>query len=204
MAEITTVLFDLGGVVCHYDLQPRHEALAADSGLTVEEVRIRLDARDNTEFDRGEYTSEQWHAMLRRALGIKMSLDELRRVSALAFVPDAGVLRIVDAVRMHARTALFTNNASLLHEALPAWLPEVSERFDPLIFTYMLGYTKPAPEAFSGAIDILAEAPEDIVFVDDSPANVEAGTRAGMHSILYTSAERLVADLEALTGWSLE
>lgn len=156
MPEITTVLFDLGGVVCRYDLRQRHEALAADSGLTVEEVRTRLDALDNAAFDRGEYTSERWYALLREAIGIKMSLDELRRVSALAFVPDAGVLRVVDAIRGHARTALFTNNPSLLREALPQWLPDVNERFDALLFTYMLGYTKPALEAFAAALDRLA------------------------------------------------
>jgi putative hydrolase of the HAD superfamily len=124
-----------------------------------------------------------------------MSYERFRGVWALAFEPDADVLEIVDNVRHRARTALFTNNGPVLLDAMPVLFPSVVNRFDPLLFSCALGAVKPEPAAFLAALARLNREPEAVLLIDDSPSVVDGAKAAGLHTILFTTAEALRADL---------
>ena len=56
---------------------------------------------------------------------------------------------------------------------------DVKEIFERLYLSYQMRVAKP------GII------PEETLYIDDSPANVEAGRAAGLHSLLFSSKEDL-------------
>ena len=58
--------------------------------------------------------------------------------------------------------------------------------FDQLVFSWRLGVTKPDPEAFDRATEALGVAPDEVFFVDDSAANVEAARAAGWQAHHFT------------------
>src|SRR5687768_10387897 len=112
---ITTVLFDLGGVVCRFVPECRLTLLAADCGLAPPEVHARLwESGYIRACDLGYYTAEQMYVEARRRLGLSMDFATFRTAWTAAFEPDNAVLAIVDRVAVHHRTAMLTDNAALL------------------------------------------------------------------------------------------
>ncbi|GIG20350.1 haloacid dehalogenase [Cellulomonas chitinilytica] len=59
------------------------------------------------------------------------------------------------------------------------------------------GLAKPDPRIFELTAVRFGLTPDRTVFADDSPANVEAAARVGFDSLVFTSADRLRADLVA-------
>jgi HAD superfamily hydrolase (TIGR01509 family) len=57
------------------------------------------------------------------------------------------------------------------------------------------GYRKPAPEAYKAALAAVGRAAEDVVFVDDSQANVDGAHSVGMEAIRFEGAAKLRAVL---------
>ena len=142
--SITTVLFDLGGVACRFAPERRLALLAANCGLPPAVVHDRLwESGFSRECDLGRYDATQMYVEARRRVGLTMNYPDFRSAWTAAFEPDDAVLAIVDAVSSGCRTAMLTDNAALLDEALPLHLPDVARRFEPRLFSYALGACKP-------------------------------------------------------------
>lgn len=58
--------------------------------------------------------------------------------------------------------------------------------FDEVLASYERGVVKPCPLAFRTAARDLGREPEEIVFVDDKPANVRAAASVGMRAVRWT------------------
>ena len=64
-----------------------------------------------------------------------------------------------------------------------------------MIFSSEIAAAKPSEAAFAAAEARVGTRGADILFVDDSPANVEAARRRGWDAILYRSNAELTAEL---------
>ncbi|WP_405901016.1 HAD family phosphatase [Streptomyces sp. NBC_00727] len=191
-------LFDLGGVVCRFHRERRLEHLGEACGVPARRVEEELYAAGLiSAWDRGEGSADDVEGEIRRRLGFAGTSDELRRVWCGAFEPDPDVLAAVDLVRAHP-TALFTDNDALLRAALPDRLPEVNDRFDVLAFSCALGATKPAGEAFAGALGLLGATAGEAFFVDDREANVRAARELGLTAVLFEGGAALRRTLDQL------
>ena len=194
----SVVLFDLGGVVMDWDAAPRLALLSADCGLRESEVHRRVFedglARD---FDAGHYSSEQWYEAVREAIGLRMNFEAF--VDAYLGVfhpPNTELLALVDEIRARARTAILTDNPPMLLEALPSRYPELLPRFDLILFSCESGCLKPSREAFEAAVARLEVAPHNVLFVDDSPANVAGARDVGMDAVCFEGVDSLRGELE--------
>ncbi len=190
------VLFDLGGVVCRFDPQPRLDTIADECGLSAGEVHERVwGAELSREFDAGHYTTAEWFDLITELLRWRADFVHFRDVMLSALTPDNEMLALVDEVRPHARTAMLTDSAPLLLEAMPRRFPQLVERFDPMLFSCELGALKPSREAFDAAIERLGEPAERVLFIDDTQANVKAARALGMRAHRFTSVEGARAEL---------
>ena len=61
-----------------------------------------------------------------------------------------------------------------------------------------LGLMKPQPEHYRRALEISQTAPENCIYIDDRPMNIEVAQILGMQPILFTSAAQLENDLRNL------
>ncbi len=192
------IFFDLGDVVCRFRPQRRLAALGDACGVSPEQVESLLYASGLIErWDRGLGTAEEIHRTLREGLGYPGDLTALQEVWCRAFEPDPQVLEVVDGLRP-LRTALLTDNDPLLLSALPGVLPQVASCFDALLFSCRLGATKPDPAVFTQALDLMASAPGEAVFIDDKAANVAAARELGITAIHFSGAGGLDAALDGL------
>jgi putative hydrolase of the HAD superfamily len=70
-------------------------------------------------------------------------------------------------------------------------------RFDVLIWSYQLQMSKPEPAIYHHILKELGTRPEETLFIDDRPINVEAALALGMKAIQFSTVDQLRSDLIA-------
>ena len=187
------LVVDLGAVVFHFDHARRLDQLAQTCGLVAEQLHALLWLSGfSADCDQGRYGSAaQVRAQLRATVAFSGGDDDLDDAWCSAYQPNAAVIDVLDQHRGDYVLALFTNNGPLEEEALARRYPDVLARFDHLFFSHRLRHRKPAPAAFAAVARHHAARGEEVIFVDDSTANVAAGREAGWRAFLF----RDVADL---------
>lgn len=193
------VLFDLGKVLLDWDPRyyyrrffPTEEALERFvQDVIAHDWYLEMDAgkpadqaiaeRSRAHPEHAELIArwkEGWPVMMRGAIdGSVTILDELRR----------------KGLRLYALTNF----------SRETW-PIARARFDFLswfedaIVSGEHGIVKPDPRIFALALSRCRLDPARTAFIDDVPANVEAGRACGLRAIQFTSPEKLRVDLAAL------
>ncbi len=117
-------------------------------------------------------------------LGQPVAEADLVSAWSLAFEPDVDVLALVSNVAM--RRVMFTNNGPMLDLCLAAALEVLRNHFEDVVCSWHLRARKPDPEAFERAADRLKCAPDSLLLLDDSLANVEAAVRCGWNAAQST------------------
>ena len=74
---------------------------------------------------------------------------------------------------------------------------EQTELFDEVVLSGNEGVSKPDARIFEIVCERLGEKPESCVFVDDSPENVLAAKKLGMHGIVYFDFDNFKAEIKA-------
>jgi putative hydrolase of the HAD superfamily len=72
--------------------------------------------------------------------------------------------------------------------------------FDGDVFSAEEGVRKPDPEIYTRALSRLGVAPEEAIFVDDRPKNVEGARQVGMHALHHTSSVGVRQEIARLLG----
>jgi putative hydrolase of the HAD superfamily len=193
------LVVDLGGVVFDFDHARRLGRLAEACDLSAERIHALLWLSGfSADCDQGRYASAAHvRAQIRGTLAYRNGDDDLDAAWCSAFRPNPAVVDLLDRYRGHRTLALITNNGPLEEEALTRRYPEIFARFDRLFLSHRLRHRKPDPAAFSAVTRDLGASGDEIVFVDDSPANVTAARAAGWHALLFRDAASLRHDLHA-------
>lgn len=194
MAGITTIFWDLGGVVLtngwdvharrraaeHYHLDwdhfgERHEMVGAD----FEEGRVPLD----------EYLEAVVFHRRR-----DFSRDDFRRFMFDQSQANPDTLNIVEALADEYRLATLNNESYELnlHRIERFGLRKYFTAFFSSCF---LGVRKPDRKIFRVALQITQRAPEECVFIDDGELNVECARRVGLNAIRFEDAEQCRREL---------
>lgn len=109
----------------------------------------------------------------------------------LGAVPDPDALALVAALRRHGiRCGLASNQDSVRAGFMDE---ELGYRtlFDDRFYSSRLGYAKPDVAFFQAVLAALGTHPEQILFVDDKPDNVEAARLCGLHAEVHGPGDKL-------------
>jgi putative hydrolase of the HAD superfamily len=211
MAEITTALFDFGGVI----LSSPFEAFARyeeERGLPPGFLR-RVNATDPdtnawARLERNEVDLDEFSALFEAealALG-----GEVRGMEVLALL--RGELRpaMVEAVRRcseRLKTGLLTNNVVSMRaeEMSGSDDPHVAvlRLFDVIVESSRVGTRKPDPAFYEHACALLGIEPTEAVFLDDLGVNLKPARAMGMATIKVDDPDVAIAELEQVVGFSL-
>lgn len=199
-ATPTVVLFDLDGVLAHYDHAPRLEILARRSGTSVDAVtRALFDSGLERDADLGLHDAQGQIDEFARRLGAPVSLADCIDARRVAMRADTAVLALAQALSKQARVAILTNNNLLLRDYLPAICPPLFPLFEGRVFcSAQFGLAKPDPEIFRQCLASLDARPEDAYFIDDKPENAEGARAANLRAHHYRDLPTLHAELRGL------
>lgn len=73
-----------------------------------------------------------------------------------------------------------------------------SRWFDPIVYSHETGMMKPDPALFRWTLKVCDARPDEVLFVDDSRENVEAAARVGMTAIQHRDNATTIAEITRL------
>lgn len=131
--------------------------------------------------------------------------------AAMRFDYIAGFETFVGELRRHGvRTAIVTSSAPPKMELVYKQLPELKELFDVVVTAGMCAKSKPEPDCFLRAMELLGVTPEQSFVFEDSINGLKAGRRSGATVIGLTTtvaadvvkqmADKAIGDYEGF-GW---
>ena len=196
------LLVDYGGVLTSSPFSSFAQFCARE-GLALETVvrLLRSDRRCRKlliALETGRLAEEKFEAGLAAILGVRAP-DLIGRMFA-GSRPDPAMSAAVRAARRAGvRTALVSNSWGTggYDRAL------LKELFDAVVISGEVGIRKPAPEIYRLAADRTGLAPQECVFVDDLPFNLDAAVELGMTAVHHVTSEQTIAELERLLGVEL-
>ncbi|TGX52750.1 HAD family phosphatase [Sphingomonas gei] len=200
MGTPSAVIFDVGNVL--FDWQPRklYERLIEDdqaldaflANVVTKDWHFQHDAgRPFAETSAELASAHPEHAELIQAWGPRFNetLED----------PVPGMPEIVRALDAAGVPLFAITNFS--GEFWRAWAPlhaELFDRFRDILVSGDEKLVKPDPAIYALALGRFGLEGPDAVFVDDSAANIDGANAAGIHGVLFTSAEDFRAELVRL------
>ena len=200
MVEISTILWDVGGVLLTngWDHIQRAAVLRQfDLDPAAFEQRHEL---ANDPWEKGLMTAEQYLLQTvfyePRPFTPAAFLQQMKGQSSL--LPN-GAMRILQdlAASEEVELAMLNNEARELNDYRIERF-ELGRYIDVFLSSCYLGLRKPDPRIFDLALDVLQRDAEEVAFIDDRPGNCEAAEALGIHAICYHHEAQCVHALERL------
>jgi len=187
---IKAILFDLNGTMIddmEYHTKAWYEVLNKDlnANLSVEKVRKEMYGKNSEVLTRvfGEhrFTPDEMNSL---------SIEKEKRYQE-AFRPHLKLIEgldqfLVDArskgIKLAVASAAITFNIDFVLDNLG-----IRDLFSAIVSADDVTTSKPDPETFLRAAELLETAPDDCIVFEDAPKGVEAAENAGMRTVVLTT-----------------
>jgi len=198
--QITTVVFDLGGVLINWD--PRH-------------LYRKIFGADEVAMERflAEVCTMEWNAALDAGRPFAEAVAELaaahpdqaeliaayhERWPEMLGEPFEATVEILREVRRAGYRTYALSNWAVETFSLTRSRHPFLEEMDGILISGEVGLNKPDPAIFRAFLARFNLAPEQTIYVDDWDRNVAAAAGIGMNAVQFSDAARLRGDLRSL------
>jgi putative hydrolase of the HAD superfamily len=200
MAEVSTILWDVGGVLLTngWDHVER-AAVLKQFALDPVSFEQRHEIADDP-WEKGLMTAEQY--LLQTVFYEPRPFTPaafLRAMKERSVLLPHGAMRILQelAASEEVELAMFNNEAREINDYRIEHF-ELGRYFDVFLSSCYLGLRKPDPKFFELALDVLQRDAEEVAFIDDRQRNCDAADALGIHAIRYQDEAQCVQALERL------
>lgn len=203
---IKNIVFDLGGVIMTLDPA---EALRRFKALGLSDAERYLDSYTQSgifgNLEEGKITAEDFRSKLSSLTGHELTFDECKHawLGYRKDVPQRNLDLLKELRAKGYRLILLSNtNPFMMDWALSSEFDgkgsSLNDYFDALYLSYRLGIMKPAPDFFRQVLDNENILPEETLFVDDGPRNVEAADKLGFMTMCPDNGFDWTGELRSL------
>lgn len=203
---IKNIVFDLGGVIMTLDPA---EALRRFKALGLSDAERYLDSYTQSgifgNLEEGKITAEDFRSKLSSLTGHEVTFDECKHawLGYRKDVPQRNLDLLKELRAKGYRLILLSNtNPFMMDWALSSEFDgkgsSLNDYFDALYLSYRLGIMKPAPDFFRQVLDNENILPEETLFVDDGPRNVEAAGKLGFITMCPDNGSDWTGELRSL------
>lgn len=200
---ITTILFDVGGVLVEpldkAAVHQRRERLASRLGFPdAEAMWQRFYTGPEWEATKtGRQSQAQMWAQLLSPHGLVSTAEQSQFVAKL--FAGEGVLpemrQLLDELCHHYQLGVLSNAGDTLESSLEAF--GLASYFPVIVNSHRIRVAKPDPRSFELALNFLQVTSDQVFFTDNLERNIEAAKAMGIASHLYTSVADLRRVLDA-------
>jgi glucose-1-phosphatase len=187
--NITTILFDLGGVIFELGGIQTVCDWSRERLLPEQLLQRWLESPAVRRFESGRIAYPQFRKQLKAELGLAVNDDEYDRTFTgwiRGIYPGAEDL--LDQLRKKYTVACFSNTNAVHWEILMTDY-NLPACFEKRFASFEMGLVKPDKAAFLHVLEALGQPPETVVFLDDSPANVSAASGCAMPAVCVKGIE---------------
>jgi HAD superfamily hydrolase (TIGR01509 family) len=181
---ITTVIFDFFGVL----RTDGYKAWLTHQNIPHEGAYYDLSRRS----DLALLNEEEFFQELSELVGRTVTKDEMDQSTAIY----ADVVAIAEKVGETYPTGLLSNAPGEYLRTILA-NNDLERLFKTIVISSEIGMVKPDRNIFEYILDKMDATPEETIFIDDSPLNVEGAKAVGINAIRFESPEQLKKDLAA-------
>lgn len=195
---IRAIFFDFGGVLVRTEDKEPRTRLAERFGMTYREIEATVFGGESSRrASLGEITEAEHLQICAETLGVpKGEADALARQFFAGDVIDHTLLDFVRSLRPGYKVGLISNAWS----GLRSWMAanRFDDVFDHMVISAEVGLMKPGAAIYIHALEKLATAPAEAVFVDDFEENIAGARAVGMHAVHFTDATKALEELKSL------
>ena len=196
---IKNIVFDMGNVVIRFD----PDAFIERFGVGGEDKKtLLLEIFRSPEWvmmDRGRLTDEQCADVLCPRVPEHLR-DVARKLIALwdrPIIEIEGIYPLIEELKGLGYSIYLLSNASCRQPDYWQRVP-AAKFFDGTLISYSVKLIKPMPEIYEKFFETFGLKREECFFIDDSPANIEAGLYVGMPGVVFhNDIKRLRRQLRA-------
>lgn len=198
---IKAVLWDLGGVLLRTEDASGRRRWEDRLGLAEGELdRLVFGCQASRLATVGRAGVDDIWSEVLTTLGL--AHHEREALSRDFFAGDRLDERLLDFIR-HLRPSYKTG---LITNAWPDVRPWIEDKwklvdlFDLVLISSEVGLAKPDPRIYLLALERIAVAPDEAVFVDDAPENVEAAIAVGLRALRFEDPDQTLGELQRVLG----
>lgn len=195
---LRAVVFDYGMVLSGPPYPQAHEELRRITGLSHDVFEQRY-WTDRLAYDRGDLTGLAFWQKFVADAGLGLSAEEIDLLNQwdarMWSTTNPETIAWHHQLKEHGlKTGILSNMGDSVLEVILerfAWI----EDFDVLVWSYQHGMAKPDPAIYKLLLERLGTAPEETLFLDDKPENIEAARHLGIQGLLFSTVDQLRQDL---------
>ena len=192
---IKTIIFDLGNVIVNFDEAGIFKAWAAASGKTVPEIiKYFRNSSARKSFERGEINPSQFYSMTTEELGMKMNLNDFKKVWNEIFTLNKDVENVIRNLKDRFKLILLSNTNIWQYEYVKNNY-KIVDIFDEHVLSYEVGCRKPNPMIYLTALKKAKTFPFNCAYFDDIPEFIYAARLMGIKAFQFKNVEKLKDDL---------
>ena len=200
MAEISTILWDVGGVLLTNGWDHLERAAVLKKFQVDSDSFEQRHEFANDPWEKGLITAEEY--LLRTVFYEPRPFtpaDFLQAMKERSVLLPHTAMRILQelAASEEVELVMLNNEARELNDYRIERF-ELGRYFDSFFSSCYVGLRKPDPKIFDLALDVLQRDPEEVAFIDDRQGNCDAAETLGIHAIRYMDEAQCVQALERL------
>jgi len=189
--NITTIIFDFGGVLAYSDIEFASQKFHEDYGIDKQELKKQMLFWADNSSDK-EDDSEYFKKIGKL---FKLKKDELTKV--FLRVEPTGALEIVKELKKKDY-GLFLLSNQLTFKTNYLKNNYDFSAFDALFFSNELKLRKPNKDIFEFVLKKINKTPKECVFIDDTLENLKSANSLGLKTIHFRDVPQLRTDLRIL------
>lgn len=196
---ISTIIFDLGGVVLNLDPDRTAKQFSKLSGIAIPRIyNIFLNSDWVLKFECGKISPAEFRNEVRRALNTEIpeaDIDEAWNAMLLDIPVER--LKLLSDLRKNYTTLVLSNTNAIHVEVFDQIVSDVAsgdriqDHFNRVYYSNEVGLRKPDKEIFDYVIQDNNLDPESTLFIDDMLPNIEAAQQRQLKTIHLTDQKDL-------------
>lgn len=196
---ITTIIFDIGNVLANFTWKEHYESFGYDDEMVERIARATVKHPAWNENDQGVMKEED---IIGEFVASDPEIEQdirkvLSNVKTMVARNDYAIPWIKELKSKGYRT-LYLSNFSEKAETDCAYALDFIPYMDGGILSYQEKVIKPMPEIYQLLIDRYGLVPQECVFMDDTPANLEGAEKFGIHTVHFLNQAQAIAELRKL------
>ena len=177
-------LFDVGKVLLDFDFDNSLRRLLPPD-LPDAEARLAKVLEPKDPFERGDIPLESYLSHSLEHLGHNVTEEAFLAAWRNIFTANLPMWDVARKLKTDGHELFLFSNTNSIH---CPWFLETFSIFDLFVggtYSFMEGLIKPEPAIYQRAITNHGLVPEDTLYIDDLPANIETGKALGFNSHQY-------------------
>ena len=194
--KIKAIFFDIGGVLVKVDSSESIEKLSQKLEVSPEKIRRGMTRDLLNEYEKGLLTSNQFYEQLLINYGSSktMNMEIFKGYWLDVLFPCEDSVAFLKRATEDFPVWLLSNTNDFHYDLLMQDFPFM-KWVDGGTYSFMVGSMKPDPLIYEIAIRKSGFRPEEILFIDDLEANVQAAQDQGINIIYYVDYSSFAKEL---------